>query len=298
MYRVFEKLAAAAQVIVPQHLLTAWVHRLMRIEMPAVKNVQIRIISRLAGVDWSEAASANLSDYATFNAFFTRSLKPGVRAFDQQAHTLASPCDGRISELGRIEADQLFQAKGRRYSLQALLGDDSDCSAWEDGCFFTIYLSPRDYHRVHMPMAGVLQRMTYIPGKLFSVAPYTVRHVDHLFARNERVVSVFETAVGPLGLVLVGAMLVAGMETVWAGEITPATKREIRTTRYPPAGDGAVRLAKGAEMGRFNMGSTIILLLPPGAVQQMQALAGGDRVQLGQTLATLGQVSASVAAPA
>jgi phosphatidylserine decarboxylase len=256
----------------------------MRVRVRWIKNLQIRLIARLAGVDWNEARSRDLDEYPHFNAFFTRQLKPGARAFDPAADVLCCPCDGQVSELGAIDGDRIFQAKGRNFSLRALLAGDPQSEAWENGHFFTLYLSPRDYHRVHMPLNGSLQRMTYVPGRLFSVAPYTVRQVAHLFARNERVISIFETEAGPMALVLVGALLVAGMETTWAGEVTPARERVIHTTNYRGQG---IRLAKGEEMGRFNMGSTVILLLPPGAVRQPSALRAGQAVRLGQSLATL-----------
>jgi phosphatidylserine decarboxylase len=284
MRTLIEKILAGVQSSLPQHLLTAWTYRLMRVETRWFKNLQIRVIAAMAGVDWNEAPSRKPGDYPTFNAFFTRALKAGARAFDPAPEALCCPCDGRVSESGRIDANQLLQAKGQKYALQALLANDAACPQWENGHFYTLYLSPRDYHRVHMPLTGVLQGMRYVPGRLFSVAPYTVRQVDGLFARNERVISIFETAVGPVALVLVGAMLVAGMETVWAGEITPASLREVRTTDYQGQG---LTLAKGAEMGRFNMGSTVILLLPPGAIDRAPPLRPGDAVRLGQRLASL-----------
>lgn len=292
MHPLIEKIAATTQALLPQHLLTACAHRLMRVEATAVKNFQIRAFARLAGVDWSEAASADLDYYPNFNAFFTRALKPGVRSFAHAADALCCPCDGNMSELGRIEDDQLFQAKGHHYSLQSFLAGDPDCAHWRNGSFFTIYLSPGNYHRVHMPLDGRLRRMTHVPGRLFSVAPYTVRQVDRLFARNERVISIFDTAVGPVAVVLVGAMLVAGMETVWAGEVTPARHRDVRTTQY---GEDAPRLARGEEMGRFNMGSTVVLLLPPGALRAESASRPGDAVKLGQALASLAAISAPAA---
>jgi phosphatidylserine decarboxylase len=284
MNALLEKSASLALACLPQHLLTAFVHRLMRVRVRWIKNLQIRLIARLAGVNWDEAQSQDLDDYPHFNAFFTRQLRPDARVFDPAADSLCCPCDGRVSEHGQLDGDRIFQAKGRHFSLQALLAGDPQSQAWENGHFFTLYLSPRDYHRVHMPLDGSLQRMTYVPGRLFSVAPYTVRQVDRLFARNERVISIFETEVGPMALVLVGAMLVAGMETTWAGEVTPARQRTIHTMDYRSQG---IRLAKGEEMGRFNMGSTVILLLPPGAVRYPPALRAGQAVRLGQELATL-----------
>lgn len=279
-----ERLAAWIQHLLPQRSLTALVHRLMRIRVGWIKNLQIRTIASIAGVDWSEAATADLSAYPHFNAFFTRELKEGARPLDPVASSLTSPCDGRISQLGVISADRIIQAKGQTYTLDSLLGDDPMASRWKDGYFCTIYLSPRDYHRVHMPLDGTLRRMVYVPGRLFSVAPYTVRHVPGLFARNERVISIFDTPAGPMALVLVGAMLVAGMETVWAGEVTPNPSRAVQVTEYP---DGEVSLGRGDEMGRFNMGSTVILLLPPGAVHPEPGIAAGDRVEMGRRIADL-----------
>ncbi len=284
MKELLERLAASVQSLLPQHLFSSLVYRLMRVETRWFKNLQIRIISALVGVDWSEAESPDPKSFRHFNAFFTRSLKKDARPIDNDERALVSPCDGRISERGNIDGEQLFQAKGRSFTLAELLADDPQCSQWLNGYFYTIYLSPRDYHRVHMPLAGTLQRMIHVPGRLFSVAPYTVRHVPRLFARNERVISVFDTAIGPVAQVLVGAMLVSSMETVWAGEITPSTSRTIQTSHY---GDRPLCLARGAEMGRFNMGSTVILVLPPGAISARQAPGPGDQVLLGQRLATL-----------
>ena len=267
-------------------MLTALVHWLMRVETPWVKNSLIRIIGRLAGIDFSEAADPDPDAYRHFNAFFTRELKAGARPLDPDPGSLLSPCDGRISEWGAIEDSRIYQAKGHDYTLQQLLADDPACEALRHGTFWTIYLSPRDYHRVHMPLAGELKRMSYVPGKLYSVAPYTVRQVPALFARNERVVSLFDTEHGPFALVLVGAMLVASMDAVWAGTITPTKNRVITRTDYEP---GSVSLDRGAEMGRFNMGSTVVMALPPGAVPPGQdALPGaGDPVRMGQRLARL-----------
>jgi phosphatidylserine decarboxylase len=284
MRTLIEKLLAGLQYILPQRLLTALVFRLMRCQTPWLKNALIRSIASLAGVDWEEAASRDLADYPSFNAFFTRELKPGARPLDADPRALLSPSDGRISELGQITGDQIFQAKGHEYSLAELLADDPSFTHFQGGHFCTIYLSPRDYHRVHMPLSGELQRMIHVPGKLFSVAPYTVRQVPRLFARNERVVSIFETTSGPFAQVLVGAMLVASMDTVWAGTITPATQRVLSRQDYEP---GTVRLERGAEMGRFNMGSTVILIAAPGALTWSTDLHPGDPVRMGQRIATL-----------
>ena len=285
MKELLGRLAAGAQNLLPQHAFSSLVYRMMRIEVRWFKNLQIRVFSSVAGVNWSEAESPDPGSFRHFNAFFTRSLRSGVRQVDGDERALVSPCDGRISEHGNIDGERLFQAKGRSYTLQALLADDPQCSQWFNGYFYTIYLAPGEYHRVHMPLEGLLQRMTHVPGRAFSVAPYTVRHVPRLFARNERVISVFDTAIGPVAQVLVGAMLVSSMATVWAGEVTPSASRTVRTTQY---GEQALRLARGTEMGRFNMGSTVILVLPPGAICARQELESGDKVLLGQRLATLG----------
>lgn len=284
MKTLFEKLAAGIQYLLPHHFLSAVVYRVMRIEIPWIKNFQIRAIARIAGVNWAEAESSNPDDYIHFNQFFTRRLSAGARTADPDPASLLSPCDGHISELGKIARDQLFQAKSHHYSLRNLLADDPLCSAWENGHFCTIYLSPRDYHRVHMPLSGDLLRMTYVPGRQFSVAPYTVRQVPGLFARNERLVCIFETTVGPVAQILVGAMLVSSMATVWAGEITPGAGRKVTTVRYEP---GTVHLERATEMGRFNMGSTVIMVLPPGAISGFEGLAAGDALLQGQKMANL-----------
>jgi phosphatidylserine decarboxylase len=281
-----EKPLAMLQDILPQHTLTRFVHRFMRSETGWLKNAQIATVGRLAGIDFSEAKSADPKDYASFNAFFTRELKEGARPLDPDPRALLSPCDGRISECGSLNDGRILQAKGHDYSIGALLADDPVCSELRNGAFWTIYLSPRDYHRVHMPLAGTLRRMIHVPGKLYSVAPYTVRQVPGLFAANERVVCVFDSEFGPFVQVLVGAMLVASMDTVWAGTVTPAAERNLQRTSYP---DGDIRLERGEEMGRFNMGSTVISILPPGVVgKESDSLPrANDTVRMGQKIANL-----------
>lgn len=281
MKSVIERLLAGFQYILPQHFLSRIVYALMRCETVWVKNLLIRLISRLAGINYAEALSPDPADYASFNAWFTRALKPGARFIDPDPHALLSPCDGRISETGVLRENRILQAKGKDYSLQDLLANDPVCQQLAGGYFSTIYLSPKDYHRIHMPLSGRLQRMIHVPGRLFSVAPYTVRQVPRLFARNERVISIFDTDAGPLVMVLVGAMLVSSTETVWAGEVTPAKNKDVSVKDYR---DAAIKLAKGDEMGRFNMGSTVIMLLPPGALKGLADLGAGDAVQLGQKL--------------
>lgn len=276
------KLLAGTQYFLPQHALSRIVYWLTRCETVVVKNFLIRSISRMVGIDRSEALSDRLADYPNFNAWFTRRLKPGVRVFETSADALQCPCDGTVSAAGSLHGERILQAKNRDYTLGDLLANDAVCAQFADGFFATIYLSPKDYHRVHMPLTGVLQRMIHVPGKLFSVAPYTVRNIPRLFARNERVVCLFETACGPMAVVLVGAMLVSSISTAWAGDIEPPPAPEPAVTNY--AGKD-IRLEKGAEMGRFNMGSTVIVLLPPGSVEPVQRIAAGAAVKVGQLLA-------------
>jgi phosphatidylserine decarboxylase len=281
---LIEKLFAGIQRILPHRLLSRLVHSLMRIRFKPVKNAQIVIVGDLAGVDWTESKCQDPVDFATFNDFFTRELADDARPLDPDPKSYVSPSDGRISQCGRITSDRIVQAKGHHFSIRALLANEPVCAEFINGFFYTIYLSPRDYHRVHMPLDGALQRMIHIPGRLFSVSPSTVRQLPGLFARNERVVNLFETAHGPMALVLVGAMLVSSMETVWSGVVTPPYGSKI--TR----GDWSRRdivLQRGQEMGRFNMGSTVILLLPPGAVSSLENLGPDDIVQMGQKLGRL-----------
>lgn len=284
MSTLAERVLAGFQYMLPQHFLSRIVYALMRCETRWVKNSLIHLITRIAGINRDEALSPDPADYASFNAWFTRALKPGARTFDTDQQAFLSPCDGRVSEAGSLQKDRILQAKGKDYTLQDLLADDPVCSKLEDGNFATIYLSPRDYHRIHMPLTGRLQRMVHVPGRLFSVAPYTVRQVPRIFARNERVIAIFDTDMGPLVMVLVGAMLVSSTETVWAGEVTPAKNKDVRVTNYP---DADISLPKGDEMGRFNMGSTVILLTPPGVLKSLTGLGSGDVVQVGQKIGVI-----------
>ena len=281
MKSVIERILAGFQYILPQHFLSRIVYALMRSEVTWVKNLLISLISRIAGINYDEALSPDPADYASFNAWFTRALKPGARTFDTDPAAFLSPCDGKISETGSLHENRILQAKGKDYSVQDLLANDPVCSQLADGYFSTIYLSPKDYHRIHMPLTGRLQRMIHVPGRLFSVAPYTARHVPRLFARNERVIAIFDTDAGPLVMVLVGAMLVSSTETVWAGEITPNKNKDVTTRDYSAEN---IVLSKGDEMGRFNMGSTVILLMPPDTLKNLADLGSGDSVKVGQRL--------------
>jgi phosphatidylserine decarboxylase len=284
MKSVIERILAGFQYILPQHFLSRIVYALMRSEVTWVKNLLISLISRIAGINYDEALSPDPADYASFNAWFTRALKPGARTFDPDPMAFLSPCDGKISETGCLHENRILQAKGKDYSVQDLLAGDPVCSQLANGYFSTIYLSPKDYHRIHMPLTGRLQRMIHVPGRLFSVAPYTARYVPRLFARNERVITVFDTDAGPLVMVLVGAMLVSSTETVWAGEVTPTKNKKVTVKDYSSE---HISLAKGDEMGRFNMGSTVILLMPQGALKSQNKLSSGDVVTVGQKLGTI-----------
>ncbi len=240
-----------------------------------------RFIARY-GVDMSEAEDSDPTAYASFNEFFTRALKPGARPLAQAPWVC--PVDGAISQIGVIEGDQIFQAKGHRYSAAALLGGDARlASAFDDGFFATIYLSPRDYHRIHMPCAGRLTRMIYVPGDLFSVNPVTARNVPGLFARNERVVCMFETAHGPMALVLVGATIVGSMSTVWHGQVNPPRPGRVQEWGYA---DQSIVLEQGQEMGRFQLGSTVVMLFPSACAMRFNtAWTHGHGVRLGQLMA-------------
>lgn len=281
---IFEKLLCGIQHLLPQRLLSRLVHAFMRIRFTPIKNLQIWIVGGLVGVNWEEAESEDAADYATFNEFFTRKLKKGARPQDPDPAAFTSPADGRISQCGRITNDRLLQAKGHHFSLRSLLGNDPRFPEFANGFFHTIYLSPRDYHRVHMPMDGKLVRMVHVPGRLFSVAGYTVRQVPNLFARNERVACMFETSHGPMAVILVGAMLVSSIETVWSGVVTPPYGKRVATGDWSRR---EISLKKGAELGRFNMGSTVITLLPAGAVSSLSELGPDDEVQIGMRLARL-----------
>lgn len=280
--RLFDRLRCALLACLPQHALSRVVFRLTRIRSRAHVPVTRRFI-RLYGVDMSEAETSDPSAFTHFNAFFTRALRAGARPQQGGDDTLTSPVDGRVSRIGVIEGDRLIQAKGIDYSLTTLLGGDPDLARTFRGHgFATLYLAPGDYHRIHMPLAGWLQRMVYVPGRLYSVADWTVRALPGVFARNERVCCLFETSHGPLGLVLVGAINVAAIETTWAGLITPPHTRQVARWDYDMA--TAPHLERGDEMGRFNMGSTVIVLAPPG-YEWNEARSPGARVQVGEALA-------------
>ncbi len=266
--------------VLPHHALTRVVYWLTRQDSKLTPWV-IEKFAAAFNVDMNDAVDSDLKSYRTFNEFFTRALKPEARPIAHAPDEIASPADGRISAIGDITEARIFQAKGRDYSLLTLLGGDGLATErLGNGGFTTIYLSPRDYHRLHMPVSGQLIKQTHVPGRLFSVGPHTVRALPNLFARNERVIAQFETEHGLMALVLVGAMNVAAIETVWDGLVTPPQNSSITTKTYH---DQSVHLERGEEMGRFNMGSTIIVLLENPAAWRVDMQAG-DAVRMGQFL--------------
>ena len=272
------------QYLLPKQALTHFAGWVASRERGWVTTEIIRRFVARYRVNMDEALDSDISSYRSFNEFFTRALKPGVRPVAQAA--LVCPVDGAVSQFGPIAGDQLFQAKGHHYSTTALVGGDAALAAqYDNGSFATIYLSPRDYHRIHMPCAGRLTRMIYVPGDLFSVNPVTARGVPGLFARNERVVCVFESARGPFVLVLVGATIVGSMATVWHGVVNPPRGKGVREWRYPASGQPEVVLKQGEEMGRFLLGSTVVLLFPKGPLRFNTGWAPGRAVRLGEAMA-------------
>ena len=278
------RLPVLPQYALPKKALTRFAGRVAGHPGGARTAGLIRWFIRKYGVDMDEAADPNPAHYATFNDFFTRALRAGVRPIAGTA--LVSPVDGAISQFGPIAEDQIFQAKGHRYSTCALVGGDQALARrFDNGHFATIYLSPRDYHRIHMPCDGVLRRMVYVPGDLFSVNPVTARGVPGLFARNERVVCVFDGPAGPFVLALVGATIVGSMATVWHGTVNPPRGTAVRSWDYPETGEGSVRLQKGEEMGRFMLGSTVVLLFPASPLTFVDGWAPAGAVRLGEPMA-------------
>jgi len=285
--KIAENLFVTLQYLIPHHLLSRLMHSITRSERNVVKGRLIRHAISWYGVDMSEARESDPQRYRSFNDFFTRALHPDARPVAPLAEQIACPADGALSQAGEIEQGYLFQAKDHDYSLQELLGGDPQLGRlFEGGHFATIYLSPRDYHRIHMPYAGKLERMVHVPGRLFSVNETTCRKVPRLFARNERVISLFETAIGPMAVILVGAIFVSSIDTVWAGTVTPA-RRRVRSWDYrgEPA-PSAFELEKGEEMGRFNMGSTVILLFGKDAVAWNDTLTPGKHLKMGAAIGT------------
>ncbi|WP_305907310.1 archaetidylserine decarboxylase [Methylomarinum sp. Ch1-1] len=282
-----EALTTYPQYILPHHFLSKLMAKLTHAECKIWKNLFIRLVIKLYHVDMNDAKEQNLDHFASFNHFFTRELKPGARTFPSETNAIACPADGAVSQAGIISDGQIFQAKGKSFSAIDLLGgDEQRAEAFADGVFSTIYLSPKDYHRLHMPLTGTLKEMVHIPGRLFSVNNATTNTVPGLFARNERVACIFDTDAGPMALVLVGAIFVSSVETVWHGVVTPPTLSSVRHWDYQ---DDAPTLEKGQEMGRFNMGSTIIVLFGKDVAKWKEEFVAGKEVKLGETIGSLAQ---------
>jgi phosphatidylserine decarboxylase len=276
-----DRLAVWPQYLLPKGALTRFAGWVASGRWGGVTHAIIRRFVRKYQVNMAEAAQPDITAYPSFNEFFTRALAPGARPLADAPWVC--PVDGAISQLGAIEGDRIFQAKGHHYTTRGLVGGDADMAArYEGGHFATIYLSPRDYHRIHMPCDGRLRRMTHVPGDLFSVNPTTARGVPGLFARNERVVCEFDTPHGPMVLVLVGATIVGSMATVWHGVVNPPRPGTVREWRYD---DTPVDLKRGDEMGRFLLGSTVVLLFPRGTVAFNPQWAAARPVRLGEAMA-------------
>lgn len=285
------RLFVALQYLLPRLALTALVYRLVRVKTPFVKNALIRGFVRLFRVDLSEVDGEVPGDFACFNDFFIRDLAAGARPVDRASNTLVSPVDGIVSAAGTIDDDRIFQAKGRQYTLHDLLATDlEEADAFVDGTFATLYLAPRHYHRVHSPWSGRLAAARYVPGDLFSVNDATAAHVPNLFARNERLILHFVTDPGPVALILIGALNVGSIATPWTSEIRPRRRGVVDVIDLEESGRDR-HVAKGDLTGWFNMGSTVVLLLPPGACELDPALANGSRVVTGRPIATLASLS-------
>ena len=281
-----DRLAVLPQYALPKRALTTLAGKFASARLGGLTTSVIRWFVGRYNVNMAEAANPDIASYTSFNDFFTRALKPGARPL--ASADLICPVDGAISQFGPIAKDQVFQAKGHTYSTTALVGGDAAAAArFDNGHFATLYLSPRDYHRIHMPCAGELTRMVHVPGDLFSVNPTTARGVPGLFARNERVVCFFESAQGPFVLVLVGATIVGSMATVWHGQVNPPRTGTLRQWDYAK---GQVSLQQGEEMGRFLLGSTVVMLFPQGPLQFNPQWAPVRAIQLGEAMAQRGTV--------
>lgn len=275
----------AFQYLMPQLGLTRAAGWLAERKWGAATHLFIKLFAKQYKVNFDEAEKGNPSDYASFNEFFIRPLKAGARPIDQTDNALCLPADGRVSESGKIESNRLLQAKGHHFTLETLLANDLNLAAkFQEGQFITTYLSPRDYHRVHMPCDATLKKMIYVPGELFSVNPFLAEHVPNLFARNERLICEFDTEFGSMVQILVGATITASMSTIWAGVVNPPRPNQVTVYEYLTEGETAVRLKKGEEMGAFRLGSTVINLFPKGTVELDQRLVAGEVTKMGEML--------------
>ena len=282
---IIDAIKVLPQYALPQHTLSKLMSYITHSENKALKNWCINTVIKHYGVNMAEALEENPAVFKSFNHFFTRELKPEARPLTMETNAIACPADGAVSQAGNITDGKIFQAKGMSFTAVDLLGGDEErAKPFEDGVFATIYLSPKDYHRLHMPLTGTLKEMVHIPGKLFSVNTATTRSVPGLFARNERVAAIFDTEAGPMVLVLVGAIFVSSIETVWHGVVTPPTVPSVGTWYYHHK---PIILNKGDEMGRFNMGSTIIVLLGKDKVQWESGFKADELVKLGELIGRL-----------
>lgn len=282
--KLFDFFKVAPQYLLPKHMLSEAMHWFMQVETPWIKNNTIKLLSKVYKIDVSEALEEDITAYPHFNAFFTRALKSDARPIDEDANSWVSPADGLISQSSSIEKNRIIQAKCHDYTVEALVGGDIEyAKKFHNGETAVIYLSPKDYHRVHMPVDAKLLSMTYVPGDLFAVNPATVRNIDGLFARNERVVIRFENEHGPFCLILVGAIFVGSMETVWEGKITPDYEPLIKHWDYA---EKNLTFDKGEEIGRFNMGSTVVLLTPNGQVPELGQIRQNTPIKMGERIAS------------
>ena len=283
--KILDYIKVWPQYLIPQHTLSKGMYWLTRVQFKPWKSFLIKLVVKLYNVELEQAERKTTDDYISFNDFFTRHLKQSARTWHLNKSNILSPVDGAISQIGKMEANNLIQAKGKTYTLDTLLANDADTiDRLSDGFFTTLYLSPRDYHRIHMPVRGKLIKSIYVPGDLFAVNNATVRNVNNLFARNERFISLFETDLGLMAQIMVGAIFVGSMETVWLGQITPPYTRQLIIREYK---DNPVILEQGQEFGHFNMGSTVILLFEKDKLSWLANLDENDPIQVGQVLANV-----------
>ena len=271
------------QYIIPKHVLSNLVGILAKTEISYIKNFIIKSFIKIYGVNMKEAYTEDIESFSSFNAFFTRRLKSNARSIDSDQSSVVSPVDGKISQIGRIGNSSIIQAKGKKYSLVRFLGGDKSLSdKFKFGLFSTIYLSPKDYHRIHMPYDGRLQQMIYVPGELFSVNPITVENIDNLFAKNERLVCIFDTSYGQMAIVLVGAMIVSGIKVKWENSFENVKK--IKKYNYPTFGKDQIRIKKGEELGRFLLGSTVVICFTQNKLSWLNNLVPKSKIKMGQVI--------------
>lgn len=271
------------QYIIPKHLLSRLVGMLARSEVPFIKNNFIKLFIKLYDINMKEACDENIDSYISFNEFFSRRLKAGSRIIDQGNKSVVSPVDGAISQIGLIKKGRIIQAKGKYFNLFQFLGGDKNLfDEFKSGLFATTYLSPKDYHRVHMPFEGKLRQMIYIPGQLFSVNPTTANSINNLFAKNERLVCIFDTVFGPMAVVLIGALIVSGIHVKWENKII--NKKKIQKYIYPTFGKDQVKLNKGEELGKFMLGSTVVVCFPHNKITWLKNLSNNSFVKMGEII--------------